>query len=110
MVLKSYVLKGTIAAGAPWTQLDKLMTPSGVTRKVVEIRPYISATTDVAIRLNIRTDVIYELTAEVVNTIKYPYPADLVVPTGMEIILEAMNPTASPANIKAELIVEETVK
>ena len=110
MVLKTYILSGTIAAGASWTRLEELTTPSGVTRKIVEIRPYVTATTDVKIRLNLRTEVIYELSAEVINSIKYPYPSDLVVPAGMNVVLEAMNPTASAASIIVELVVEETAR
>jgi len=110
MVLKTYILQGEIPAGASWTRLDELTTPSGVTRKIVEIRPWVSATSDVKIRLNLRTEVIYELSAEVINSIKYPYPSDLVVPAGMNVVLEAMNSGASAASIVVELVVEETAK
>jgi len=110
MVLKTYILQGEIPAGASWTRLDELTTPSGVTKKIVEIRPWVSATSDVKIRLNLRTEVIYELSAEVINSIKYPYPSDLVVPAGMNVVLEAMNSGASAASIVVELVVEETAK
>ena len=110
MVLKTYILQGEIPAGASWTRLDELTTPSGVTRKIVEIRPYATATSGVRLRLNLRTEVIYELSAEVINSIKYPYPSDLVVPAGMNVVLEAMNPTASAATVIVELVVEETAK
>ena len=109
-MIKSYVLSGTISAGAAWTQLAKLVTPTGVMRKVIEIRPYISATSGVQIRLNLMTEVYMQLTAEVVNSIKYPYPADMVVSAGQELVLEATNPTASAAIIIVEVIVDETVK
>jgi hypothetical protein len=110
MAIKSYVLSGTIEAGAAWKRIAELTTPSGVTRKLIEIRPYISATSGVQIKINLLTEVYMQLTAEVVNAIKYPYPADLVAPEGMQIVLEAMNPTASSATIVVELIVDETVR
>ena len=110
MVLKTYILSGEISAGASWTRLDELTTPSGVTRKIVEIRPWISVASGVRLRLNLRTEVIYELSAEVISSIKYPYPSDLVVPAGMNVVLEAMNSSASAASIIVELVVEETAK
>jgi hypothetical protein len=108
-MLKSYVLGGTIAAGASWTRLATLMTPSRTTRRLVEFRPYISATTGVRIRLSVGTDVIYELTAEEVNNLKFPYPADVEVREGFELVLEAMNPTTSEVTVLVEVIVDETV-
>jgi hypothetical protein len=108
MAIKSYVLSGTIDAGAAWKRIATLPTPAGVTRKLIEVRPYISATTGVQMKINLFTEVYMQLTAEVVNSIKYPYPADLLVKEGMEIVLEAMNPTASSATIVVELIVDET--
>jgi len=109
-MLKSYVLSGSVAAGAAWTRLATLATPSGVARKLIEVRPWISASSDVRIRLNLMTEVYMELTAEVVSSIRYPYPADMVIKEGQEIVLEAMNPTASSATVIVELIMDETVK
>jgi len=109
-MIKSYVLSGSIAAGAAWTRLSTLTTPSGVTRKLIEFRPWISVTSGVQIRLNLMTEVYMQLTAEVVDKIRYPYPADMLAREGQEIVLEAMNPTASSATIIVELIVDETVK
>jgi len=108
-MLKSYVLEGTIAAGASWTRLSQLMTPGRTTRRLLEVRPFISATSGVRIRLSVGTDVIYELTAEEVNNLKFPYPADVEVREGFELVLEAMNPTASAATVIVEVIVDETV-
>jgi len=109
-MIKSYVLSGTIAAGASWTRITSLTSPSGVTRKVIEVRPYVSVSSGVQIRLNLMTEVYMQLTAEVINSIKYPYPADLVAAPGQEIVLEAMNSGTSAATIIVELICEETVR
>jgi len=109
-MLKSYVLEGTISAGAAWTRLGTLMTPARTTRRLLEVRPFISATSGVRIRLSVGTDVIYELTAEEVNNLKFPYPADAEIPEGFELVLEAMNPTASAATVIVEVIVDETVR
>jgi hypothetical protein len=109
-MLKSYVLDGTIIAGAAWTRLKTLMTPARTTRRLLEVRPYISAPSGVRIRLNIGTDVIFELTAEEINNLKFPYPADVEIPEGFELVLEAMNPTASAATVIVEVIVDETVR
>jgi len=108
-MIKSYVLSGTIAAGASWTRITSLSSPTGVTRKLIEVRPYVSATSGVQFRINLGTEVYMQLTAEVINNIKYPYPADLVAKSGQEIVLEAMNSGTSAATIIVELIVEETV-
>jgi hypothetical protein len=108
-MLKSYVLDGTIAAGASWTRLKTLMTPARTSRRLLEVRPYISATSGVRIRLGVGTDVIYELTAEEINNLKFPYPADVEIREGFELVLEAMNPTASAATVIVEVIVDETV-
>jgi hypothetical protein len=108
-MIKSYVLSGTIAAGASWTRITSLPSPTGVTRKLIEVRPYVSVTSGVQFRINLGTEVYMQLTAEVVNSIKYPYPADLVAKSGQEIVLEAMNSGTSAATIIVELIVEETV-
>lgn len=108
MPIKSYILEGTIGAGKSWTQLDRLTTPSGKKRRFIEARVYISQTSGVKIRLNVYTEPQMELCSEVVNSIKYPYPMDLELEAGQPLILEAMNSGASDAEVKVEVICEES--
>ena len=108
MPIKSYILEGTIKAGASWTQLDTLSTPSGKKRHFIEARVYFSASSDAKIRLNQETDVIHEISAEVASSIKYPYPMDLKFEEGQRLILEGMNAGASDVTVKVEVICEES--
>lgn len=108
MAVKVYVLRGTIAAGAAETELDKMTVPQGVTRTIQEIRVYTSQTSDVKIRLYKGTDYLCEITSEVNNTLKLPYPITEELGPGDELRLTASNAGSSDSEVIVEVIVEET--
>ena len=108
MVLKVYKLSGTIAAGSSWSEIDKLTTPTGVTRRVKEIRVYFSAVGNVKIRLYHMTEYLAEIDSRVNDYLKLPYPADVEIRAGEWLTLEGSNSESSDVTVIVELIVDET--
>jgi hypothetical protein len=107
MVIKVYRKTVTIPANAAWTRLDYLNTPTGVRRRLVELRAYWSATSGAALRLYWETEFVAELTPEVWNKYAIPYSFDLEVPAGTSIFIEGTNSTASAVTVTLEFIVDE---
>lgn len=108
MVLKIYPLSGSIAAGATWTRIAELTTPSRTKRALQELRAWCSATSSVRIRIYAEKEFIAELTAENIGKYPYPYPMSVVLAEGQTIYVEANNPTTSSASVILELVVDET--
>jgi hypothetical protein len=110
VVIKTYVLKGTASPGATSVELDKLSTPSKVTRTLIEVRYYCSLPADTQVTLMLGTETVYTFEAQVNDYYKLPYPANLVTREGDEIRLVATNRnTTTSSTVKVELVVEETV-
>ena len=107
MTVKVYTVSYTIPAGASWTRLQSLSTPTGYTRTVRELRIYFSAASGAAIRIFFETEFVAEINAEVWNKYMLPYFMDLVVPAGRTVYFEGKNSGANPVTVILELVVEE---
>ena len=108
MTMKVYPVTFTIAAGAGWTRLASLPTPTGYSRVLRELRLYFGATSGVKIRLYFETEPIAEISAEVWNKYILPYYFDTSVSAGKSLYFEGANSTASAVTVIAECVVEET--
>jgi hypothetical protein len=109
MVLKTYVLSGTVPAGASNMEIDKKVTIAGVTRTLQEVRLYCSLPDDTFIQLMLGTEPIYNFEAEINDVYKLPYPGNLLWPAGGELRLVCTNRNSTTASVvKVEVIVEET--
>jgi hypothetical protein len=111
MVLRTYVLMGTVAAGATSAEIDRMSVPTGIERTIQEVRYYCSLPADVRVQLLLVTDPIYTFEAQVNDYIKLPYPGNLKLVGGDELRLVCTNRnTTTAATVKVELVVEETGK
>jgi hypothetical protein len=109
MVLMTYVLMGSVAAGAVNSEIDKLACPAGVTRTIQEVRYYCSLPADTRVQLLLGTEVIYTFEAQVNDYYKLPYPGNLKMTTGDELRLVCTNRnTTTASTVKVEIVVEET--
>jgi hypothetical protein len=109
MTIKVYRKTYTVTASSTWTrQSDALSTPTGYNRILRELRLYFSATSGVAVRIYVETELIAEITAEVWNKYMLPYYFDVQVPAGKSIYFETSNANASNVTVIAECVVEET--
>lgn len=107
MALKVYILKGTIGAGSPETELDILTTPSGRERRLQEVRVYTSQTSGVEVRLYKNLDMLCQITSEVNNLLKLPYSVTEVLAEGDKLRLTAINSGTSDSDVIVEVVVDE---
>jgi len=110
MTVKTIVLRGTAKAVSSETQLDKRAVPAKTSWKLIELRPYCSATSGVTVYLNKGTFRLNELTAEDINTYKLPVPADCALDAGDELVLTAANSASSDATVIVTVVLDETTK
>jgi len=108
MARKVYILEGSIGGGLSETTIDKLATPSGVKRELLEVRVYTSQTSGVKVYLYKNVQFLCKISSEVNSALKLPYPVTEVLGPGDELRLTASNAGASASDVKVEVIVEET--
>jgi len=108
MAHKVYILKGTITAGSSETELDTLTTPSGRKRVIQEVRVYTSVTSDVEVRLYKNLGRLCQISAEVNNLLKLPYPVTEELAEGDKLRLTAINSSTSDCKVIVEVVVDET--
>jgi len=110
MVVKVYVIEGTIDASSSEKKIGEAPVPGGHKWKLIELRPYTDASSGVKMWVKKGTDAYYELTAEALNTYKLPYPGDMELSEGDRIVLSASNSNASSQVVKLEIIVDESAR
>jgi hypothetical protein len=100
-------LQGTIAAGAPATEIARVTVPTGERWTIFEMRVWASAAGAI-FRIKHRHGASVIAVTDQVTDIciqyKLPYPLDEAAEAGDVIALEAANPTSSAVTITVELL------
>jgi len=108
MVYKAKLLKGIGKTNTSLEKYDSIMTPTGKTRTILEVRPYFSRThKDVEIEIKIQTDVFLQHNSTIHSQNNRGVPMNCVADAGEEIILDGKTDGTSTDFI-VMIIVDET--
>jgi len=107
MPVRVVTLRGTINAGAAWTEIARITVPTGERWTVIEMRPWATAG-GAFFRLVHRSGAtamtMCDMITDVTIQYKLPYPLDETCNAGDTIALEASNPTSSTITVTVELV------
>jgi len=106
MPVRIVTLRGTISAGAAWTEIARITVPTGERWTVFEMRPWATAAGAffrIVHRSGATTATVCDMTTDVAIQYKLPYALDESCGAGDTIALEASNPTGSAVTITVEI-------
>jgi len=107
MPVRVVTLRGSISAGAAWTEIARITVPSGERWTIFEIRPWATAGGAffrIVHRSGATAMTVCDMTTDVTIQYKLPYPLDESCNAGDTIALEASNPTGSAVTITVEIV------
>ncbi len=107
-MIKTVILNGTVSASSAETKIAEDYVPAKKKWRILELRFYTDASSDVDMYLYARTTQLYHAKAEILNLYKLPLPGNVDLDESTPVILNAANSDTSNHTVMVELVVDET--